>query len=381
MTIPHPFGLSMAITALFMLSDAYAEERRVLKVGPSHDVRSPSDAAAIANDGDIVEIEAGVYSGDVAVWRADDLTIRSIGGKVVLDAAGRSAEDKAIWVISGSDIEVDGIEFKNASVPDHNGAGIRFQGQNLHVRNAVFSYNETGILTVDDPNSQITIENSIFIGNGFGDGYSHGAYIGDIGKLEFFGNYVYGTVIGHHLKSKAEINHISHNLFVDGKNGSSSYSIDLPYAQKALITGNIFHQGINTENYTIINFQSESHLSEVNIYNNTFVTEIDSGKLARLDGDLSVDFRNNVIAGSFELGGFEMEKSGNFKLSRQEFVNAEAYDFRLANGSKAIDAGLEQDRLGNTIPKPAFEYRHPARAVPRPLSGPIDSGALEFQAE
>jgi hypothetical protein len=54
---------------------------------------------------------------------------------------------KGIWVISGNDTVVENIEFSGAAVPDANGAGIRFEGVNLTVRNCYFHHNQNGILT------------------------------------------------------------------------------------------------------------------------------------------------------------------------------------------------------------------------------------------
>ena len=118
----------------------------LLSVGPGKTYAKPSQAAAAAKDGDTVEIAAGAYPGDVAVWRASRLTLRGKGGRVVLNAQGQSAERKAIWVIQGDDTWVENIEFVGASVPDRNGAGIRQEGQGMIVSNCFFYDNENGIL-------------------------------------------------------------------------------------------------------------------------------------------------------------------------------------------------------------------------------------------
>jgi len=49
--------------------------RRLLQVGPGKVYAVPSAAAAIAESGDVIKIDAGIYDGDVAVWRASNLTI------------------------------------------------------------------------------------------------------------------------------------------------------------------------------------------------------------------------------------------------------------------------------------------------------------------
>jgi hypothetical protein len=75
---------------------------RLLQVGPARAIKLPSLAAAMARTGDVIEIDAEAYVGDVAVWMADNLTIRGVGGRAKLLAAGQSAENKAIWVIKAA---------------------------------------------------------------------------------------------------------------------------------------------------------------------------------------------------------------------------------------------------------------------------------------
>ena len=73
------------LLALLVLSIATADAR-VLHVGPGKTYAVPSAAAAVVRDGDIVEIDAGLYAGDVAVWRANRLTLRGVGGTARLRA-------------------------------------------------------------------------------------------------------------------------------------------------------------------------------------------------------------------------------------------------------------------------------------------------------
>ena len=119
-----------------------------LEVGPGRALTRPSQAAAIAQDGDVVAIDAGTYTGDVATWRANGLTLRGVGGRAHLVANGQSAQGKAIWVIQGNNTTVEAIEFSGAAVRDRNGAGIRQEGAGLTVRDCSFHDNENGILTV-----------------------------------------------------------------------------------------------------------------------------------------------------------------------------------------------------------------------------------------
>jgi len=63
-----------------------AAQPTVLRVGAKRELRRPSAAAQIARDGDVIEIDAGVYDGDAAVWRQHRLTIRGLGGRAHLRA-------------------------------------------------------------------------------------------------------------------------------------------------------------------------------------------------------------------------------------------------------------------------------------------------------
>src|SRR6185295_17832841 len=130
----------------------------------------PSAAAEIARDGDVIEIDAGVYARDAAVWRQHRLTIRGVGGRAHLRADGAQVEGKAIWVVKGNDATIESVEFSGAKVSENNGAGIRFEGAGLTVRDCFFHDNENGILTNANQASDILVEHSEFAHNGIGDG-------------------------------------------------------------------------------------------------------------------------------------------------------------------------------------------------------------------
>src|SRR5581483_5092133 len=97
---------------------------RVWLVGPARDLATPSAAALVVKDGDVVRIDAGTYS-DCAVWRANRLTIQGEGDVVLRD---RVCDGKAIFVTQGDGITVRGIAFVHARAPSRNGAGIRGEG-------------------------------------------------------------------------------------------------------------------------------------------------------------------------------------------------------------------------------------------------------------
>ena len=65
------------------------EDAPILHVGPTRELKTPSAAAKVALDGTIVEIDAGEYVDDVAVWTQNGLTLRGVGGMAHLRSETR----------------------------------------------------------------------------------------------------------------------------------------------------------------------------------------------------------------------------------------------------------------------------------------------------
>ena len=111
----------------------------VLQVGPNRPYPTPCRAIAAAKPGDRIEIDGnGVYRGDVCGWTTNDLTLVGVNGRPKLEAFGRAAQGRAIWVISGNNTFVENIEFTGALAPSHNGAGILQHGRASPSATAIF---------------------------------------------------------------------------------------------------------------------------------------------------------------------------------------------------------------------------------------------------
>jgi len=158
--------LAWPITGALPATESEQRTSRTIRVGQDYPVKTIAAAARLAQDGDIIEITAGDYVGDTAVWTQTDLKIRGINGRPRLIAEGKAAEEKGIWVIRGGDILVENIEFTGARVANRNGAGIRFERGKLKVRKCVFKDNENGMLVGNDPSMILEIEDSEFGDNG-----------------------------------------------------------------------------------------------------------------------------------------------------------------------------------------------------------------------
>ena len=359
-----------------------APQRRVLRVGPGRDLKRPSDAARIAADGDIIEIDAAAYRGDVASWPQSNLLLRGIGGRPHLDARGRSANEQGIWVFSGSNIVVENIEFSGAKAASRNGSGIRFLGQNLTIRDCVFYDNENGVLTWNDPESDVLIERSVFYRNGYGDGQSHNIYVGQMRSFTLRFSYSHDSRKGHEVKSRARVNRVLYNGLADEDNGDSSYLVNFPEGGEAYVVGNVMRKGTLSDNPNAISYAEE--LPEIAtgqlwVVNNSLLNSYPYGTFVRNAGSRPALVANNVIAGApmLVLSGTGRETS-NRSGPGPGLTDPVRMDFSLTEASPLIDAGTEEVSGLGPLPVPEFEYVHPAGGRPRQRVGPIDIGAQEF---
>ncbi|HEX19619.1 MAG TPA: hypothetical protein ENG78_02200, partial [Acidiferrobacteraceae bacterium] len=213
--------------------------RRILRVGSTRKYKKPSDAARVARAADVIEIDAGVYYADATVWWKPNIVIRGVGGRAHIVAQGAHAEGKAVWVIKGDNTRVENIEVSGARVPDRNGAAIRQEGANLTLCNVYMHDNENGLL---GGGGTVLVEYSEFARNGFGKGQTHNIYIVNTEKFILRYSYSHHAKIGHNVKSRAKNNYILYNLIMDGREGQSSYGIDIPEGGHTYIVGNIVQQ-------------------------------------------------------------------------------------------------------------------------------------------
>ena len=326
--------------------EAWADEsaRAPLRVGPQHVLKTPSAAAKVARDGDLVEIEPGLYRGDAAVWTQNRLTLRGNGGVAHLRADGAHAEGKAIWVIKGADTVIENLEFSGARVSDRNGAGIRLEGPGLTVRRSYFHHNEMGILVGVNPASHILVEHCEFAYNMRPDGHNHNVYIGAVGSFTLRSSYVHHAAIGHNVKSRALKNYIVQNRIIDGREGRSSYTLEFPNGGLSIVVGNVLQQGPATENPTIVSFGAEGLTRPDNELYFAYNTVVNEGRRsARFifvkAGTATARIVNNVFAGPGELLVGRGELANNARAALSDFVAPQRFDYRLKSTSLAAGLG------------------------------------------
>ncbi len=364
-----------------------AAQAATLSVGPGQPFATPCQALAAADDGDLIEIDAaGAYAGDVCAIHRHGLTLRGVRGTPVLNAAGRSAEGKGIWVIKGNHTVVENIAFTNATVRDRNGAGIRQEGAHLTVRDCSFHHNENGILAGARADSDILIERSVFAFNGAGDGYSHNLYIGQVRTLTFRYNHSHDAVTGHLLKSRAMENRIEFNRLTNEYGGSSSYEVNLPNGGFNTLIGNIIQQPAGATNSTMVSVGEEGTSNpqqELYLINNTLVNDHSTGAFVAVYGTTTRAFAaNNIFGGVGQVFNSPLFTSLNNHIAAQPaFLSRATMAYRAAPGAPFVNAGHHPgvDSRGQSL-WPLRQYRDRANSQGRSLDTALDIGAMEWIA-
>lgn len=346
----------------------------VLKVGPRQAVKSLAAAARQAKDGTLVEVDAGDYLADVAAWPQHDLTLRAVGGRVRLVAAGAHVQGKGLFVTTGRRQRIEGFDFTGCTVPDRNGAGIRVEAGSLTLVDCGFRDNENGLLTANHEAIELDIVDCDFGPILLREGKTHNLYVGAIKRLAVTGSYVHGGLLGHLLKSRAAVNHILYNRLTDEIGGRASYELEFPNGGVAVVMGNLIMQSSTTENPHVISFGAEGAKwprQALYLVHNTLVDQRPSGGiwLRVAPRETDVMLANNLLVGVPQLAAEgHWTRRANFSADWDEFVRAAREDFRLKPDSslrgKAQDMGeAEGLKLG-----PVREYRHPHTSAA--LSGP-----------
>ena len=363
---------------------------RTFQISTDGEYKKPSAVVNLVSDGDTVEIQSGEYLEDVASWRKNNLVFHGVNGYAHLNANGKSAESKAIWVIKGNDCKVENIEFSNCRVPDNNGAGIRMEGTNLTLSYCYFHDNQDGILTGANPNSTLIVEYCEFGNNSADDGLSHNMYIGHLKEFYLKYSYIHNARVGHNVKSRAVATYILYNRIMDEKAGNSSYLIDVPNGGLTCIMGNILMKSNLAENPSAISYGFEGTYdtltNSIFLINNTFLNYKNNGKFAQIkDGIANFESLviNNLIAGTSNFITGKCDTAANLILKNiddAKLVNPEAYDYHLLENSPARNNGQNPLNFQQNIYGfyPEYEYVHKPFKTVRNVAKTIDIGAYEY---
>ena len=342
--------------------------------------QSLAEALNKAVDGDEIQLLAGEHRAQVGVIHHKRLTLRGVGGRPVLQAAGAHAEGKAILVVRDGDVLIENIEFRGSRVPDGNGAGIRFERGRLLVDRCVFVDNQNGILTANFADAELTVQDSDFAQAPAGTSLPHLLYVGRIGRFTLTGSRFSGGNAGHLVKSRAKENHILYNQLVDGALGQAAYELEFPNGGVAYVVGNIIGQSRGTQNPTMLAFGAEGSDDRphaLHVVNNTFINHALRPAVfvrvfeSKLRSAVEQRLANNLFLG---LGVADASLAdwarGNFIASPSVLHDADLGLFALHRSSWLRGRGAPPGSARGVDLSPAFEFTPPAgkRAIAPPAA-------------
>lgn len=300
--------------------------------------KTPSEAFAKVKNGDTIKINAGTYN-DVGVLSASNVTIVGVGGKAIIDAKGKIANGRGIWIINGNNTTLDNIEMLNEDNGLRNDAAwdqaaVYLNGNNLTMRNMYIHNNMQGFFNNTNAGTtcNLLIENSIFDFNGDGGGHSHNLYVNhNITKLTMRGVWSRNCNGGHILKNRAYSSDIQGCLFTDPKGISLNWFIDIPDAGSHIFVGNIIEHNNSNGGSTMLAYGEDTPNPGPNyllIAQNTFINDGNGQFLDKIQ-KVTPNIKQNIF-----IGQNAPNIANNQIALKSDMINPSMFNFRIANPSQ-----------------------------------------------
>jgi hypothetical protein len=377
--------MSWLVLLLMPLLMPLAAAAATITVAPGQSLEA---ALHRAGDGDRIEILAGEHSGQVGVITQRQLTLVGVGGRPVLQAAGRSAEGKAILVVRDGDVRIENLEFRGSRVPDGNGAGIRFERGRLEVVHCAFFDNQMGLLSANFGDAELSVQDSEFGSAPAGRTLPHLLYVGRIARFTLSGSRFSGGLEGHLVKSRARVNHVRYNQLVDGPQGQASYELEFPNGGLAYVVGNVIGQSPATRNPTILSFGAEGAADDrpqgLFLVNNTLINAGPRPAIfvrvheAKLNRAVEQRLLNNLFVGAGEIGEAGLDPlHGNHAVPFAMLRDAEGGQHGLLADAPLRGLGVAPGEAGGVDLRPAAEFVPPAGTRARAPRGRWSPGAYQ----
>ena len=353
-----------------------------LTVGSDEQYSTISSAVAASHGGDTIKVDAGTYTNDV-LNISHSLTLQAVGGTVKLVGTAQPANGKGLIDAGGAgvDVAISGFDISGATVPDRNGAGIRYEGGTLTLSHVNIHDNQNGILANPDADGSITIANSTFANNGIGDGQTHNIYVGAIGSLTVKDSTITSAQVGHGIKSRAARTTITGNTITDGATGTASYEIDLTNGGVGVIENNFIEKGARAENPIAITFGEEGGVyanSSLTVRNNTITTSYtahnSTAVVNRTDATASIS--GNQLHGWDTVASGPASVGGNTILASEPAAKAAAP--APAMPDTGSDAAITPDTVAAGSAAPPFVADASANVPESQASGPVPPAASDM---
>ncbi len=250
--------------------------------------------------------------------------------------AGGVCAGKAPLVTAAGNIVIEGFEISGIAVGDGNGACLRLDPgtRDLTVRDIYCHDSQDGILGSSD--GQMLIEDSIFIGNGFGEGQAHGLYVWG-GEVLIRHSQILSTQnAGHSLKFGVRKLTIEDSI-IAALNGRNSRALDAFAGGEVVLRRNVIQQGPQSDNSDVIGLALEAGrlLPEghsLRLENNWVIYDGSSrGILIRGQKLGPITLQNNTFVGLSGVGIDGVQDNGNRWLATRKQAGLPVFDGTLSS--------------------------------------------------
>ena len=393
----------------------------VWQVGSTQTYTMPSQINNLVEDGDTIYIDGGIYANDATKWNNRNLKLIGLGtgaNRTILQYNGNIPNGKGIFVFetpgASDNPYLENIVFVGAQVSDANGAngaGIRYQANNLTVNNCKFMNCQNGILEGHGSvtTSNVIITNSEFENNGYQlqndptySGYEHHIYISASTDTLLVQNCYFHHPRGqaNSLKTRAQRSYILYNLIDEEATGYGSWEINIAQGGLNILIGNIIIQGSAGANHGIIGYDAATNpLEDFYFVNNTVINQY-AGNIKYFNtvpasGINTFKIYNNIFASvtgaSNTMFGSNtpsvLDTSNNIDALNYltlGFTDTVIHDYTLsAVATAAIDQGTNAG-ITNTsyslIPVNMYQSFSSALLPRTVIDGAMDIGAYEYVA-
>lgn len=407
------------VTFLFIILCAKISSGAIWYVGSSRMYTLPSQVKSLVQDGDTVFIDGGVYSNDATKWDKKNLVIVGLGtnaNRTILQYGGDIPNGKGIFVFESPGVcdnaFIENIVFDGAQVSDANGgngAGIRFQANNLTVNNCKFTNCQNGILEGNAAvsSSNVTILNSEFFNNGYQlqndptySGYEHNIYISASTDTLLVENcyFHHPRGQGNSIKTRAQRAFILYNFIDEEATGYGSWEINIAQGGLNVVIGNVIIQGESGANHGMIGYDAvvnsiedfyfvnntvinrfagnikyfnvlpTNGINTFKIYNNIFAS-VPGANNTMISGAIPsvLDSSNNFFAGNYLTLGFANLAIGDYNLTAistmlidqgaNAGITSTGFSLTPINQFAGFDLPLQmRSNAGTAIDIGAYEY-------------------------
>ncbi len=314
-----PMKKILFITLVLVTVNSFAS---VWYIGTSRTYTLPSQVKNLVQDGDTIYIDGGIYANDATKWAKKNLKFIGLGtasNRTILQYTGDISNGKGIFVFETpgtcDNPYFENIVFDGAQVSDANGgngAGIRFQANNITVNHCKFMNCQNGILEGNSnvTTSNVVITNSEFYNNGYQlqndptySGYEHNIYISASADTLIVMNCYFHHPRGqaNSLKTRAQRSFILYNMIDEEATGYGSWELDIAQGGLNIIMGNIIIQGSAGANHGIIGYDAVTNaLEDFYFVNNTVINQFAGNikyfNIAPASGINTFKIYNNIFA-------------------------------------------------------------------------------------